>query len=78
MDLEGIEPKDLEIVEKSDKPTIHQTLSIAYFNLAVEYEFTKQYDAAISSLNKSKFFNGLLPMPNPDFDEQIDKTLAQI
>jgi hypothetical protein len=39
MSQESIDDHDLEKVVDEDRPTLHQTLSIAYYNLAVEYEY---------------------------------------
>ena len=39
-----------------DKETLNQTLGVAYYNLAVEYEYVKEYDKAIESFLKAQYF----------------------
>ena len=38
---------------EENKEALHQTLGVAYYNLAVEYEYEKQYDQAIESFLKA-------------------------
>jgi hypothetical protein len=38
---------------KENKETLNQTLGVAYYNLAVEYEFVKDFDKAIESFLKA-------------------------
>lgn len=40
MDMEGLTEDDIACVDHEDRPTLHQTLGIAYYNLSIEYEYT--------------------------------------
>jgi hypothetical protein len=41
---------------EENKEALHQTLGVAYYNLAVEYEHVKQFDKAIESFLKAQYF----------------------
>jgi len=44
LQLQNITPERLAAADIDSKPLLHQTLSMAYYNLAVEYEYCKEYD----------------------------------
>ncbi len=44
MRLQNISAEAIEAVEVESKGVLHQTLSMAYYNLAVEYEHCREYD----------------------------------
>lgn len=78
MTQNGLTEEDLAAVMKEDRPTLHQTIGIAHYNLAVEHEFIKEYMTALLNYQKSKFF-ACLRFKNTknqtDFISQIDKCI---
>lgn len=51
-----IKQKQLDKVDVNGKDALHQTLSIAYYNIAVEYEHIMNLDSAILAFLKAQFF----------------------
>lgn len=54
-------------VDVESRPLLHQTLSIAYYNLGVEYEYNKQMQQALESFKKSQYFGTICPLSDSSF-----------
>lgn len=59
MEVENVTEEQIEAVDQEDRPQLHQTLGIAYYNLSIEYEYVQEYECALENLNKSRFFSSL-------------------
>ena len=64
MQLQNISPTKLESIDDDARDVLHQTLSMAYYNLAVEYEYCKDNDAATETFLKAQYFTRLSKNPN--------------
>ena len=79
MRLQNISAEAIEAVEVESKGVLHQTLSMAYYNLAVEYEHCREYDQATETFLKCQYFTKLSHNPNKEqFLAQIDASIMQL
>jgi len=51
---ENLTRSSLAAIDPLIEPCVRRTLSIAYFNLACEYEYVKEFENALNSLSKSR------------------------
>ena len=52
--------QDLNSLTNEDRVNLNQTMSIAYFNLATEYEFTYQLEKATETYIKARHFAAVI------------------
>jgi len=63
-------------IDIKSKDVLHQTLSMAYYNLAVEYEYCKEYDQATETFIKAEYFTKMSKNPNKEqFQKQIQNNI---
>jgi tetratricopeptide (TPR) repeat protein len=55
----SINLKKLAHADPGNRPLLHQTLSIAYYNLAVEFEYIQNFEEAMKTYSKAKYFANL-------------------
>ena len=79
MEIQKISQKRIDEVDPESKDVLHQTLSMAYYNLAVEYEHCKEYNSATEAFVKAQYFTKLTKNPNKrQFLDQIDESIDQL
>ena len=58
----------------NNRPLLHKTLSVAYYNLAVEFEYTENFEEAMKAYSKAKYFANLTE--NLSFVTQIEASIT--
>ena len=56
LEKQGYDRRILDKLDEDQLGQLHRTISIAYFNLAVEYEYLLKFDLAIENYLKCKYF----------------------